>query len=93
MDPYQNIWGPVLKTTIEISDELARMAKAHAARENMTLRSLIEHGLRLALRAADGPRDRFRLRDASVGGRGLQAQFGDADWPRIREAVYEDRGS
>jgi len=82
-----------LKTTIEISDELARMAKTHAARENMTLRALIEHGLRLALRAADGHQDRFRLRDASVGGRGLQAQFRDADWAHIREAVYEDRGS
>ena len=82
-----------MKTTIEISDELARQAKSHAARENMTLRSLIEHGLRLALRAADGHPDQFRLRDASVGGRGLQARFREADWARIREAVYEDRGS
>ena len=61
-------------------------------RENITLRALIEHGLRLALRS-DGDRGRFKLRDASVGGRGLQPQFRDADWARIREAVYEDRGS
>ena len=27
-----------MKTTIEISDELARLAKAHAGRENITLR-------------------------------------------------------
>ena len=86
------IWVPILKTTIEIADELARAAKAHAARENITLRSLIEHGLRLALRT-DGDQDRFKLRDASVGGQGLQPQFRDADWARIREAVYEDRGS
>ena len=81
-----------MKTTIEIADELARMAKAHAAKENITLRALIEHGLRLALRS-DGGRGRFKLRDASVGGRGLQPQYRDADWTRIREAVYEDRGS
>ena len=58
----------------------------------MTLRSLIEHALRLTLRAADGHQDQFKLRDASVGGRGLQPQFREADWARIREAVYEDRG-
>ena len=81
-----------MKTTIEIADELARMAKAHAARESITLRALIEHGLRLALRSDDDS-GRFKLRDASVAGRGLQPQFRDADWTRIREAVYEDRGS
>ena len=81
-----------MKTTIEISDELARLAKAHAARENITLRSLIERGLRLALRA-DEPREGFRLRDASVGGRGLQPRYRDAEWARIREAAYEGRGS
>ena len=81
-----------MKTTIEISDELARMAKAHAARENITLRALIERGLRLAVRADRHPRQ-FELRDASVGGRGLQPPYRDADWTRIREAVYEDRGS
>ena len=86
------MWVPILKTTIELSDELARMAKAHAARENITLRALIERGLRLALRADRHPRQ-FELRNVSVSGRGLQSQFRDADWARIREAVYEARGS
>lgn len=91
--PYLLIWGSQLKTTIEIGDELAIAAKAHAAREkDITLRALIEHGLRPALRS-DRDQGRFKLRDASVGGRGLQPQFRDADWTRIRETVYEDRGS
>ena len=34
----------------------------------------------------------FQLPDASVAGRGLQPEFRSADWPRIREAVYEGRG-
>ncbi len=85
------MWRPILKTTIEIADDLARMAKAHAARENITLRSLIERGLRLALRA-DAERDSFKLRDASVGGRGLQPPFHEGDWARIRESAYEGRG-
>ena len=80
-----------MKTTIEIADELAREAKAHAGRENTTLRSLIERGLRLAM-SADRQSQRFRLRDASVGGRGLQPGYRDAGWVRIREAAYEDRG-
>ena len=61
-------------------------------RENITLRSLIERGLRLALRAESG-QDRFELRDASVGGRGLRPPYRDADWARIRESVYKDRGT
>ena len=80
-----------MKTTIEIADDLAREAKAHAGRQNSTLRSLIERGLRLAMRA-DRQSQRFTLRDASVAGRGLQSGYRDAGWARIREAAYEDRG-
>ena len=81
-----------MKTTIEIADDLARLAKAHAARENITLRSLVERGLRMALRA-DCDRERFVMRDASVAGRGLQAPYREGDWARIRESAYEGRGS
>ena len=81
-----------MKTTVEIADDLARTAKAHAAREKITLRALIERGLRLALRADDEP-SLFKLRDASVAGRGLQAPFEEADWPRIRETIYKGRGA
>ena len=80
-----------LKTTIEIPDDLARKAKAHAERENVTLHSLIERGLRLVLRADSQPA-RFKLRDASVDGRGLQPPSRDAEWARIRQSAYEDSG-
>ena len=80
-----------MKTTIEISDDLARKARAHATSEGTTLRALVERGLRQVLRADRKPH-RFKVRDASVGGLGLQAEFQDADWQRIREAAYEGRG-
>ena len=80
-----------MKTTIEVSNDLAREAKAHAARENITLRELFERGLRLAMKA-DREAVGFTLRDASVSGRGLDAEFQGADWARIREAIYEGRG-
>ncbi len=85
------MWVPILKTTIELSDELANAAKAHAARENITFRALIERGLHMVLRA-DRETGPFTLRDASVGGRGLQPAYRDAEWSRIREAIYEGRG-
>ena len=81
-----------MKITIDLPDELANAAKAHAASQNLTLRALIERGLRMVLRA-DREAEPFRLRDASVGGRGLQPAFRDTDWSQIREAVYESRGS
>lgn len=85
-------WVPKVKTTVEISDELASEARAFAARENVTLRALVERGLRLALHSRD-QNDALRLRSANVGGRGLQPPFCDSDWARIRDAAYEGRGS
>ncbi len=79
------------KTTIEISDDLAREAKNHAARENITLRELFERGLRMAIRV-DRKAAGFTLRDASVDGEGLTPEFQGADWARMREAIYEGRG-
>ena len=56
---------PYMKTTIEISDELAARAKAFAARERLTLRAVVEQGIRLVLREAKSPAE-FRLRDDSL---------------------------
>jgi hypothetical protein len=82
-----------MKTTIEISDAILERAKALAAKEGTTVRALVEDGLRRVLRSRREAAG-FRLRDASVGGRGLQAEFRDAGWDRIREALYaEARGS
>ncbi len=80
-----------MKTTVEISDALAEEAKALAARQQTTVRALIEAGLRHVLRERRR-RARFRLRDASFRGEGLRAEFRDGDWQRIREASFEGRG-
>jgi len=81
-----------MKTTVEISDSLAEEARKVAAREKTTLRALIEAGLRHVLRERQPRAKRFALRDAAFRGRGLQPGFRDADWRRIREAAYEERG-
>ncbi len=80
-----------MKITVEISDGLAEEARAYMAQEGVTFRSLVERGLIEVLRAGQAPAP-FTLRDASVGGRGLQAAFREAGrdriWDRIRDAAY-----
>jgi hypothetical protein len=84
--------GTHMKTTIEIADPLLAEAKALAARRGTTLRAVLEQGLRAVLAEERGPHEAFRLRDASVDGRGLSAEFRDANWQRILDDSYEGRG-
>ena len=81
-----------MKTTVEISDALAREARELARREKTTLRELIEAGLRAVLRERRRKAG-FRMRDVSFGGNGLQPEFRGADWEHLREAAYEGRGT
>ena len=89
--PAQTYTRPIVKITIELADDLIERAKAHAAKQGITLRALVEKGLRHVLSADEEPVP-FQLQDASVGGRGLRLEFRGADWHRIREAAYEGRG-
>jgi len=79
-----------MKTTIEISDALLRLAKATAAREETTVRALVEEGLRKVL-AERKSRPAFRLRLVTFGGQGLQP--GAEGWEEIRDRIYQGRGS
>jgi hypothetical protein len=80
-----------MKTTIEISDALLGAAKRHARDRGTTLRAVVEEGLREILeRKATG--GAFRLRDASVDGRGLRPDVREGGWERIAELAYEGRG-
>ncbi len=81
-----------MKTTVEISDPLLEEAKRVAARESTTLRALVEAGLRAVLKQRRSRRRGPELRDARVGGKGLQREFLGAGWDRIRDAAYEGRG-
>jgi hypothetical protein len=80
-----------MKTTIEISDALLKEARKAAAREGVTLRTLVERGLHrvVAETRSSAP---FKLRRASFKGRGLQAEQRDASWEKLRDLVYEGRG-
>jgi len=77
-----------MKTTVEISDALLREARKLAVREGVTLRALIERGLYRVLDETKRNRP-YKMRRASFKGKGLQPEFRDASWDRIREFSYE----
>lgn len=80
-----------MKTTVDISDPLLREARKLAAREGVTLRTLIERGLhRVVSETKQGAP--FKLRRASVKGKGVQPGVRNASWEQLRELSYEGRG-
>lgn len=81
-----------MKTTVEISDPLLREARKVAAREGVTLRTLIERGLHRVVTETK-PGAAFKLRRASFRGKGLQPGLRNASWEHIRDLAYEGRGS
>lgn len=88
----QRDMGTHMKTTIEISDPLLRDARAIATQQGQTLRQLIEEGLRQVVAARKGQKQAFRLRDTSVGGKGLRAGLRYDEWGAILDLSYGDRG-
>ncbi len=81
-----------MKRTIEISDLLLRQARKLAAREGVTLRALVERGLRRVVTETK-PGAPFKLRRASFKGKGLQAGARGASWSMLRDLAREGRGA
>jgi hypothetical protein len=81
-----------MKTTVEISDALLREVRKLAAREGVTLRTLVERGLhRIVAETKRGAP--FKLRRASFKGKGRLAELREASWDTLRDLVYKDRGA
>ena len=84
--------GSHMKTTVEISDALLDEARRAAERRGVTLRTLVEEGLRHAVKAGLS-RPGFRLRRASFRGEGLAPGFAEPDWDRTRDTIYRGHGT
>lgn len=82
-----------MKTTIDIADSLFEATRTAAAREGTTFRALVEEGLRTVLGTRKGKAERFRLRDASFKGKGVQPGVDVRDWDAIASQIYEGRGA
>ena len=84
--------GSHMKTTIEIGDVLLQDAKRIANRDGVTLRTLVESGLRHELEQRRRPA-KFQLRRVSFKGKGLQAAARSLTWDQLRELAYAERRS
>ena len=81
-----------MKTTIEIAEPVLEAAKRLAREEGVTLRVLVEEGLRSVV-ASRGSRKRFRLKDAGFKGKGIQRGVEEGRWADVRDLIYEGRGA
>lgn len=78
-----------MKTTLDLPDSLLAEAKALARERKLTLRQLMEEGLRTVMERHRQPAAPFRLRDAS---QPLGEMLVEDSWPVIRKIIYEGRG-
>lgn len=80
-----------MKTTVQIPDSLFEEVRSLAARDQTTLKEMVEEGLRKVVAERRQVRP-FHLRRATFGGDGLQPHLAGAAWDRIRELGYAGRG-
>jgi hypothetical protein len=79
-----------MRTTVDLPDELLLGVQRIAKEQRRTMRSVMEEALRAVI-ASYQRSQAFELRDASVGGNGLQPGFRDAGWDELRAAAYGTR--
>jgi hypothetical protein len=82
----------IMKTTIEIADDLFERAQRVARKEKTTFRALTEQGLRIVLKEKQSKPAKLPPL-ITVRGRGLTDAFKDAPWEKIRDAFYRGRGA
>ena len=82
----------IMKTTLDIQDELLARAKRHAQRTGRPLRAVVEEGLRQVLITAATHR-RYQLPDHSVGEAGEKDPLEAYSWQDLREVIYGEPGS
>lgn len=80
----------IVKTTIDIHDELLKRAKRHAKKTGQPLRAVVEEGIRLALEVG-AKREPYKLPDKSVGTPGGPNPLESYSWDELRDIIYNDR--
>ncbi len=82
----------LVKTTIDISENLLKRAKELAVREKTTLRELTEEGLELVL-SRRGRLATVRIKPVVVHGQGLSPALRGKSWAEIRDEIYRGYGT
>jgi hypothetical protein len=76
-----------MKATVDIADSVLKEAKLIAAREGVTLRSLVEEGLRRVIDDRAKEKTGFKLRDGRFGSGGGVPGVDPDDWMSIKHIV------
>jgi len=79
-----------MKTTVDIADALLARAKHHAQRSGVTLRAVVEEGIRRVLASEDAPSP-YELPDLSVGDARHANPLESMSWPDLRDEIYGAR--
>lgn len=77
--------GANMKTTLDINDSLFEQAKLVSQLEGVTLRALVEQGLRLALKQRSSGQRKLVKLPVFQGQIGLDDAFKDAGWAAIKD--------
>jgi len=83
----------IMKTTIEIADDLFERAQRVVRKEKTTFRSLTEQGLRLVLKDKQGKAKKWKWKPVTFRGTGMTDEFKNAGWEKIRDEIYRGRGT
>jgi hypothetical protein len=83
----------IMKTTIEIADDLFERTQELARKEKTTFRALTEEGLRLVV-SGKNRKQRKTLPPLITNNEAQPTdEFKDWNWDRIREEIYRGRGA
>ena len=80
-----------MKTTIDVHDELLARAKRHARENGVSLRAVVEEGLRLVL-STIRTAEPYRLPDLSVGDPNDKDPLEAYTWQDLSEMIHEHPG-
>lgn len=81
----------IMKTTIEIADDLFERAQRVARKEKTTFRALTEQGLRLVLNERQAKPKKLPPLVTVPGV--LSEEFKGAPWEKIRDTIYKGSGA
>jgi hypothetical protein len=83
----------IMKTTIEIADDLFERVQRIAQKEKTTFRALTEEGLRLVVTGNHRQRRKELPPLVTFGRGGVSEKFKDWNWEQIRDEIYRGHGA
>ena len=87
-----NMGRHIMKTTIEIADDLFKRAQRVAQKEKTTFRSLTEQGLRIVLKEKQSVPPKRKWKPITRGGGFVTEDISKMSWDRLRdEFIYPPR--